>query len=92
VAERDDGVAVGDVLLGHDREVVADLAEAHEDALEHGLEAEILDINTLARNRSLQIALLVPVIAGLLGLANALRMMRRPDLKPSAPLEGMEFG
>jgi MFS superfamily sulfate permease-like transporter len=56
------------------------------------VEAEILDINTLARNRSLQVALLVPVIAGLLGFANALGMMRLPDLKPSVPLEGMDFG
>ncbi len=56
------------------------------------VEAEILRINTLARNRSLQIALLVPVLAALLGLANSFRMMRLPDVKPSAPLEGTDFG
>lgn len=56
------------------------------------VEEEILDINTLARNRSLQIALLVPVIAALAGFANSLRMIRLPDLKPSAPLDGMDFG
>jgi hypothetical protein len=56
------------------------------------VEAEILRINTLARNRSLQIALLVPLLASLFGLLNSFRMMRLPDVKPSAPLEGMDFG
>jgi EmrB/QacA subfamily drug resistance transporter len=56
------------------------------------VEAEILAINNEARNLSLQIALLIPLIAGLLGLANSFRMMRLPDLKPSAPLEGTDFG
>ena len=45
-------------------------------------------INNDARNRSLQIALLVPLLAGLLGLGNSFRMLRLPDQKPSAPLEG----
>jgi EmrB/QacA subfamily drug resistance transporter len=40
------------------------------------VEQEVLDINDKARDRSLQVALLVPVIAGLLGLANSFRMMR----------------
>ena len=56
------------------------------------VEAEVLAINDDARNRSLQVALLVPLLAGLLGLANSFRMMRLPDIKPSAPLEGMDFG
>ena len=33
-------------------------------------------INNDARNLSLQIALLVPLLAGLLGLGNSFRMMR----------------
>ena len=41
---------------------------------------------------SLQIALLVPLLAGLLGLVNSFRMLRLPDQKPSASLEGMDFG
>jgi EmrB/QacA subfamily drug resistance transporter len=45
---------------------------------------EIVDINTDARPRALQVALLVPIVAGLLGLANAFRMARRPDPAPSA--------
>ena len=56
------------------------------------VEAEILAINNDARNLSLQVALLVPLLAGLLGLANSFRMMRLPDLKPSTPLEGTDFG
>jgi MFS family permease len=53
---------------------------------------EILAINTKARNRSLQIALLVPVIAGLLGFGNSFRMRRLPDIKPATPIEGVDFG
>jgi hypothetical protein len=52
----------------------------------------VLAINTKARNRSLQVALLVPAIAGLLGLGNSFRMRRLPDIKPAAPLEGLDFG
>lgn len=42
------------------------------------VEAEVLAINTEARNRSLQVALLVPLLAGLLGLANSFRMCDYP--------------
>ena len=47
------------------------------------MEAEVLAINNDARNLSLQIALLVPLLAGLLGLGNSFRMLRLPDQKPS---------
>ncbi len=56
------------------------------------VEQEILAINDGARNRSLQVALLVPLLAAGLGLANSFRMMRLPDLKPAAPLEGLDLG
>jgi hypothetical protein len=56
------------------------------------VEAEVLSINNDARNLSLQVALLVPLLAGLLGLVNSFRMLRLPDLKPSAAIEGMDFG
>jgi hypothetical protein len=49
--------------------------------------AEIIDINTDARPLALQVALLVPILAGLLGFLNALRMMRRPDPNPSEAAE-----
>jgi MFS family permease len=55
------------------------------------VQAEILRINTDARHRSLQLALLVPIVAGLLGLGNSFRMMRLPDPAPSGA-EGMVLG
>lgn len=45
--------------------------------------AEILRINTEARPVSLQIALLIPLLAALLGLLNSMRMRRLPDPEPS---------
>ena len=56
------------------------------------VEAEVVAINDDARNLSLQIALLVPLLAGLLGLGNSFRMLRLPDQKPSSSLDGMDFG
>jgi hypothetical protein len=53
---------------------------------------EIIRINTDARPLALQVALLVPILAGLLGLFNSFRMMRLPDLKPSGAAEGMALG
>ena len=52
---------------------------------------EIIRINTEARPFALQIALLVPLVAALLGLVTSLRMMRLPDPKPSSA-EGMALG
>jgi hypothetical protein len=53
------------------------------------VEAEIIHINTEARPRALQIALLVPLLAAMLGLVNGFRMTRLPDPEPSAAAEGM---
>jgi MFS family permease len=53
---------------------------------------EILRINTKVRPRALQIALLVPLIAALLGLLNGFRMTRLPDPEPSEAAEGMLAG
>jgi EmrB/QacA subfamily drug resistance transporter len=53
---------------------------------------EILRINTEARPLALQVALLIPVLAGVLGLLNSFRMTRLPDLKPSGSVEGMALG
>jgi hypothetical protein len=55
-------------------------------------QAEILRINTDARPRALQIALLVPLIASLLGLAVSFKMVRLPVIQPSAALEGLVGG
>ena len=48
------------------------------------VQAEILRINTDARPKALQIALLIPLIAALLGLVNGFRMTRLPDPEPSS--------
>ena len=53
---------------------------------------EIIRINTDARHLALQIALLIPVLAGGLGLLNSFRMMRLPDPVPSETAEGMALG
>jgi predicted MFS family arabinose efflux permease len=53
---------------------------------------EIIRINTDARPLALQVALLVPILAGLVGLFNSFRMVRLPDLKPSGSVEGMALG
>ena len=53
---------------------------------------EILRINTKARPRALQIALLVPLVAALLGLLNGFRMTRLPDPEPSSAAEGVLGG
>ena len=47
------------------------------------IQDEIIRINTEARPIALQVALLVPLIAGLLGLVTSFRMMRLPDPEPS---------
>jgi hypothetical protein len=54
--------------------------------------AEIIRINTEARPLALQIALLIPILAGLIGLFNSFRMMRLPDPKPSGSAEGIVLG
>ena len=56
------------------------------------IQQEIIDINTAAGNRALQVAMLVPILACLLGFMNSFRMMRLPDVKPSAAVEGAALG
>jgi hypothetical protein len=56
------------------------------------IQDEIIRINTDARPLALQVALLVPILASLVGLVNSFRMMRLPDLKPSGSVEGMALG
>ena len=47
------------------------------------IQDEIIRINTEARPIALQVALLIPLLAGLIGLFNSFRMMRLPDPTPS---------
>jgi hypothetical protein len=53
---------------------------------------EIIRINTDARPIALQIALLVPILAGLIGLINSFRMLRLPEPTPQADLDGVAWG
>jgi MFS family permease len=56
------------------------------------VQAEVLRINATARYRALQVALLVPLLAGAIGFVNSLRMRRLPDPSPSSSVEGMALG
>jgi len=56
------------------------------------VKAEIIHINTKSRPIALQIALLVPLLAALLGLFNGFRMTRLPDPEPSAAAEALLAG
>ena len=76
----DDAQVMSDAQL---EELLAGQPEAIQD--------EILSINTDARDLALQIALLVALLASLLGVVNALRMMRL-RIGPSAAAEGMVLG
>jgi EmrB/QacA subfamily drug resistance transporter len=80
-------------VLEDDAQVISTtrLDAALEDVPED-VRAEILRINTSARDLSLQIALLVSVVASLIGLVNSFRMMRLPDIAPASSLEGTALG
>ena len=56
------------------------------------VQAEIIRINTDVRPIALQVALLVPLIAALLGLFTSFRMTRQPDPVASGSAEGMVLG
>jgi EmrB/QacA subfamily drug resistance transporter len=56
------------------------------------VQEEIIRINTRARHVALQVALLIPLLAALLGLFTSFRMMGLPDPRPSEAIEGMALG
>jgi MFS family permease len=56
------------------------------------IQEEILSINTDARHPFLQVALVVTLLAALIGVVNAFRMMRLPEPQPSTALEGAVLG
>jgi hypothetical protein len=65
-------------VLEDDAEIMSDAQLAELLADEPGdVRGEIISINNDARDRALQVALLVPLLAGLLGLGNSVRMVRR---------------
>jgi EmrB/QacA subfamily drug resistance transporter len=92
-----------DVLTPAQQEQVADALEHDAEVMTNteleriieerpAVENEILRINEEARPIALQIALLVPLVAALLGLLNGFRMTRLPDPKPSAAAETLLAG
>jgi hypothetical protein len=79
--------------LEHDAEVLSNTQLEEQLAGQpEAIQDEIIRINTDARPRALQVALLVPILAGLIGLFNSFRMMRLPDPAPSSAVEGMDWG
>jgi MFS family permease len=78
--------------LEENAEVVSDtqLADLVEDQPPE-IEAEIIAINDDARARSLQVAMLVPVLASLVGLVLSFRMVKLPDLDPKPTPEGLDL-
>jgi EmrB/QacA subfamily drug resistance transporter len=93
-----------DVLRPDEQEQVAQALEDDAEVLSNtqleeqlagrpeAVQDEIIRINTDARPLALQVALLVPLLAGLLGFLNSFRMMRLPDPKPAGAAEGVGFG
>ena len=76
-----------DAQIMSDTQLVEQLAGQPAD-----VQAEILRINTEARNIGLQAALLVPFLASLLGFLNSFRMVKLPDPEPSSAAEGLVMG
>ena len=93
-----------DVLPPADQERVADVLEDDAQVMSNTqleellaeepeeIQDEIVSINTDARPLALQVALLIPLLAALVGLFNSFRMMRLPDPAPSSAVEGVVVG
>lgn len=80
-------------VLEHDAQVLSDSQlQTQLENQPQDVQTAVLQINSEARDRALQVALLVPVLAGIVGIINSFRMMRLPDIKPSADIEGVTLG
>jgi hypothetical protein len=79
--------------LEHDAEIMSNTAlEQQLKGQRPATQDEIIRINTHARHIALQVALLIPLLAALLGFFNSFRMMRLPDPRASSGTEGMALG
>ena len=79
--------------LEHDAEVMTNTQlQKQLSGQPKAVQDEIISINTDARHGALQVALLIPILAGLVGLFNSFRMMRLPDPVSSGSAEGMVLG
>jgi len=79
--------------LNHDAEIMSNTQLQEQLKLYRpAVQEEILSINDTARHRALQVALLIPLLAALFGFFVSLRMLREPEPRPSAALEGLLGG
>jgi hypothetical protein len=79
--------------LEHDAEVMSNTRLQQQLAGEpQQTQDEIVSINTDARHIALQVALLIPILAGVAGLLNSFRMVRLPEPVPSSAVDGMVLG
>ena len=79
--------------LEHDAEVMTNTAlDEQLDGQPQPIQDEILRINTEVRPIALQVALLIPILASLLGLVVSFRMMRLPDPVSSGAAEAFALG
>src|SRR4051794_34539256 len=75
--------------LEHDAEIMSNTALTSQlEGQPQDVQDEIISINTDARPFALQIALLVPILAGIAGFFVSLLMMRQPDPVASGAAEG----
>jgi EmrB/QacA subfamily drug resistance transporter len=80
-------------VLEHDAQVVSNTQLQKQLASQpQETQDEIIRINTQARHLALQVALLIPILAGLAGLLISFRMMRQPDPQQSGPGEQVVLG
>ena len=80
-------------VLEHDAEVVSNTQLQKQLAGQPPkTQEEIIRINTQARHIALQVALLIPILAGLTGLIISFRMMRLPDPRQSGSGEQVVLG
>src|SRR5262252_1694490 len=80
-------------VLEHDAQVVSNTQlEKQLAGQPQKTQDEIIRINTQARHRALQVALLIPILAGLAGLGISFRMVRLPDPQQSGSGEQMVLG
>lgn len=81
------------VALEEDAEIMSDTLLTEQLAGQPPeVQAEIVRINSEARSLALQFALMVPLLAALLGLITSFRMVRAPDPEPLSSAEGMLLG
>lgn len=81
------------VALEEDAQVMSNTQlEAQLAGQPEDVQAEMIRINTEARYLALQIALLVPLLAAILGLIDAIRMVRLPEPEPANTAEGTILG